>query len=44
MNMKHLEPALEDDSIASCPHSLRGLQTNLRITLDGTYCVTNSRQ
>ena len=36
MNMKHLEAALEDASIAGRLHSRQSLQTNLRKTIDAT--------
>ncbi len=36
MNMKHLEAALEDVSIACCPHSAGVCKPILRITLDTT--------
>ena len=36
MNMKHLEAAVEDASIAGCLHSVQSLQTNLRKILDTT--------
>ncbi len=36
MNMKHLEAALEDVSIACCPHSAGVCKPILRITLDST--------
>ena len=36
MNMKHLEAALDDASIAGWLQGCRSLQINLRINLDGT--------
>ena len=42
MNMKHLEAAMDDVSIAGWLQVCRSLQTNLRIILDGTDGTTMS--
>lgn len=44
MNMKHLEAAVEDASIAGCLHSFQSLQTILCKILDTTMADTEKRR